>query len=183
MNKVKESIVRAVEPEEGFVLVTALVMMAILSFLGMAALSTTMIELQIAGNDRQEKKIFYGTESGCRRGGQWLRNLEQEVADKYTDSDNLTAYISAQDFDKGLHIRSISESEEANIGDASYAVKYRYDVKESETTSGTRMTCRPIPGNDPSVLDCSYDVSCVTQTVSGGGRHIDIRVDKPTAFK
>lgn len=50
--------------EDGFVLITAMVMLVILTLLGTFALNTTIFELQIAGNDRVHKETFYKAESG-----------------------------------------------------------------------------------------------------------------------
>lgn len=168
--------------EDGFVLVVALMMLVILSFIGMSALNTTDLELQIAGNDRQEKQVFYGTESGCMRGGQWLRNLQLVIVDDYVDSDLMSDYLADQDFAKAMDVHDVSESEESNLGDTDYPVKYSYGIQEAEDTSGNRMDCRPIPGNNPNLLHCYYDVTCSTATTGGGGRTIDIQVAKPTDF-
>ena len=167
--------------QEGFVLVLSVVMLAILSVIGIAALNTTDIELKISGNDKAEKEVFYGAESGCRRGGQWLRNLQMVVLDEYVDDDLMTSYITAQDFNAAMDVHDISAGEETNLG-ASYKANYLYGIKESESAPGTRIECRPIPGNNPNILECLYDVSCETATSYGGAKNIDIRVAKPTDF-
>lgn len=50
--------------EDGFVLVTAMVMLVILTLLGTFALNTTIFELQISGNDRVAKQTFYQADGG-----------------------------------------------------------------------------------------------------------------------
>ena len=45
--------------EDGFVLVTSLVILVVLTIIGMAALTTTQIEIQISGNDRVIRRQFY----------------------------------------------------------------------------------------------------------------------------
>lgn len=168
--------------DDGYVLVLALVMLAFLSIIGVAALNTTDVEMQIAANDKLEKEIFYGTESGCRRGGQWIRNIQTSQVEDYADDTLIDAYIAAASFDSSLQVRQVDEDDEANLGDDDYRVKYRYDIKESETVGGTRLDCQPIEGNNPNMLECYYDVSCATTTGLGGSRAIDIRIDKPTDF-
>lgn len=168
--------------QDGFVLVLSLIMLAVLSVIGIAALNTTDVELQIAGNDKAEKVVFYGAESGCRRGGQWLRNLQMVIVDDYVDSDLMTDYLAAQNFNASMDVHDISPTEESNLGDANYAAKYIYGIQESEAAPGTRFECRPIPGNNPNILECLYDVSCTTTTSYGGSKAIDIRVAKPTDF-
>lgn len=174
---------RPVNNDEGFVLVIALVMMLVLSVLGIAALNTTSLELQISGNDRQEKQIFYGTESGCRRGGQWLQNLQLEQVPEYVDDDLMADYLDIGSFDAALKVRDITKEEEANLGDSSYNVKYEYNIAESvSSTTGNRLDCQPSSGNSPEIQDCYFDVSCNSVVNSGGARVIDMRIKKPTEF-
>jgi Tfp pilus assembly protein PilX len=54
--------------DEGFVLVTALMMLVILTMLGMATIMTSTVELKIAGNDRLHKKTFYQADAGTETG-------------------------------------------------------------------------------------------------------------------
>ena len=49
--------------EQGFVLVLALFMLTICTMIGMAAMSTSTIELDIAGNERVHKETLYQAES------------------------------------------------------------------------------------------------------------------------
>ena len=58
--------------EEGFVLVTTLLVMLVLTIIGIAANTNTSIELQIAGNDKVHKKTFYAAEAGAILGAEVL---------------------------------------------------------------------------------------------------------------
>lgn len=58
--------------EEGFVLVIALVMLVLLSLLGIFALNTTDVELQIAGNDKASKMTFYKADGGVQAASELL---------------------------------------------------------------------------------------------------------------
>jgi hypothetical protein len=170
--------------EQGFVLVVALVMLAILSVLGITTLNTTDRELQISGNERQEKQVFFGTESGCTRGGQWLRNLQLSRVEEYADSDLLDSYRIDNNFSKGLSVHDIVlDSEESNLGGANYPVKYLYSIREREDNSGARLTCLPIPGEGPLVLDCFYQVVCSANVGGKNVGNIGIGIAKPTDFK
>ncbi|MEJ2656231.1 MAG: PilX N-terminal domain-containing pilus assembly protein [Desulfobacterales bacterium] len=51
------------ENEKGFVMVLAVVLLFLLTLLGMAALSTSSIETQIAGNELRHKLAVYAAES------------------------------------------------------------------------------------------------------------------------
>jgi len=50
--------------ENGFVLITAMIMLVILTLIGTFALNTTTFELQISGNDRVAKDTFYQADGG-----------------------------------------------------------------------------------------------------------------------
>lgn len=54
--------------EEGFVLVTALMLLLVLTLLGLATIMTSTVELKIAGNDRLHKKTFYQADGGTETG-------------------------------------------------------------------------------------------------------------------
>lgn len=168
--------------ESGFVLVVAMLILVLLSIIGVSALTLTEVDSQIAANVRQEKQVFYGTESGCKRGGQWLFNLSLAQADLYADVDTKNDYITAGDFTKGMKVRSVTAAEETNIGDANYPVKYLYDVSEQENAAGSKISCKPIPGNNPNILKCFYQVDCSSIAANGGSRDIGIVVGKPTQF-
>ena len=58
--------------EDGFVLVVALMVMAILSLVGIAGLNTSMFEVQIAGNDWNAKRTFYKADGGISFGAELL---------------------------------------------------------------------------------------------------------------
>lgn len=48
--------------ENGFALVTALLILAVLTMIGIAATTTSTVELKISGNEAQSVSIFYNTE-------------------------------------------------------------------------------------------------------------------------
>lgn len=58
--------------EQGFVLVTGLLMLVVLTFIGLAATSNTSIELKIAGNDRLHQQNFYDAEGTVILGSELL---------------------------------------------------------------------------------------------------------------
>ena len=63
--------------ERGYVLVTALMILVILTFLGIASLNTTTFELQISGNDRMAKDAFFRADGGSEAG---IELIEQNVS-------------------------------------------------------------------------------------------------------
>ncbi|WP_136808409.1 pilus assembly PilX family protein [Desulfosediminicola flagellatus] len=58
--------------ERGFVLVTALLVMVILTLIGISTTINTSQELQIAGNDKLHKETFYAAEAGAVLGAEVL---------------------------------------------------------------------------------------------------------------
>ncbi len=169
--------------QDGFVLVVAMMIMTVLSLLGIAGLETTTAELQISGNDRNEKTTFYGAESGCWRGGQWLRNLQSEIIDDYIDDDLMKDFLDTGDYDAGKTVRLIGAEDESNLGDADYTTKYSYEIGETLDSAHNKEPCKPIPGNNENMLSCFYKVACSTPTSPGVTRSIEIQIDKPTDFK
>lgn len=58
--------------ENGFVLVTGLLILIVLTMIGIAAVRNTSLELQIAGNDRLHTETFYAAEAGAILGTEVL---------------------------------------------------------------------------------------------------------------
>ena len=61
--------------EEGSIMVIALLIMAVLTILGISAIDTSNIELQIAGNERVYKDNFYKAEAAVIAAAQILENM------------------------------------------------------------------------------------------------------------
>ncbi len=77
-----------ISEETGAALVIALMMLVVLSLLGTSAITTTMIDIRIAGNEKSRKLAFYATEAGIQAGSLALNNLK--IADS-GNWDNLLA--------------------------------------------------------------------------------------------
>lgn len=54
--------------EKGVVLVIALIMLVVLTFLGVASINSSVFEARISGNDRVGSAAFYATEAGVQVG-------------------------------------------------------------------------------------------------------------------
>ena len=74
MNGMKIRSINRLGREDGSVLVITLMMLAFLSLLGVSATTTSTIEVQIAGNDRNFKRNFYKAEAGAMEAAQRLEN-------------------------------------------------------------------------------------------------------------
>lgn len=109
--KVKDS----VNDEHGFALVTALLILAVLTLIGIAATTTSTVELKISGNESQSVNIFYNTE------GVLIDTLETPTT--WLTTDFLTAGETAASYaatvsDTDVEIRCI-ESTGTNVDDLS----------------------------------------------------------------
>lgn len=63
---------KEIHNENGFVMVFALMIMVVLTLIGIAATNTTVIELTIAGNERQLSDRFYAADSGWKQAVPYL---------------------------------------------------------------------------------------------------------------
>jgi Tfp pilus assembly protein PilX len=61
--------------EKGVVLVIALIMLVVLTFLGVASINSSVFEARISGNDRVGSAAFYATEGGVKVGISRLPNI------------------------------------------------------------------------------------------------------------
>jgi Tfp pilus assembly protein PilX len=61
--------------ENGSVIVVTLIMLLLLTFLGLSATDTSIVEMQIASNERDAKVTFYSAESGLEHGKEFLQEL------------------------------------------------------------------------------------------------------------
>ena len=68
--------------ERGVALVVAVLIMITATFLGVAAVMTSDIEIRISGNQRCSEKAFYAADSGVDRGLAWLLSLGPTPPDK-----------------------------------------------------------------------------------------------------
>lgn len=62
--------VKTFNNEKGFVLITSLLILVVVMIIGIAATNTTILEEQIAGNDRVTKETFYASEGGLHIGAE-----------------------------------------------------------------------------------------------------------------
>ncbi len=83
---------------EGFVLVAALLIMLVLTILGIATTTNTSIELQIASNDKVNKKTYFEAEAGAALGTEIIEQSFSCVAGfKETDATNKWADLGGTD--------------------------------------------------------------------------------------
>ena len=71
MNLSKQSH-RQQKNEQGFALISTMLVLMILTFIGIAGTNTTTFELKIAFNERQANQRFYAADSGWKQSGPYL---------------------------------------------------------------------------------------------------------------
>ncbi len=64
ISNILQSLAQPVSNERGTVLVISIMILALLTFLGIAALDTTSTEIRISANDRVYKQAFYAADTG-----------------------------------------------------------------------------------------------------------------------
>ncbi|OQY21843.1 MAG: hypothetical protein B6I37_08055 [Desulfobacteraceae bacterium 4572_35.2] len=81
---------RYINNEGGFVLITSLLMLVILTIIGISATNTTTVELQIAGNDRIAKQVFYNQEMALTTS---LVNHSDWLTGPFASDSTISAYF------------------------------------------------------------------------------------------
>jgi Tfp pilus assembly protein PilX len=97
INKKRIKIMKATAPlqnENGIALIVALMLLVLLTLLGMAATTTAVLEIQIAGNDKVYKQNFYMAEAAA-----------YEAAYEMAAEDNPTAELQGGGADKGFWLK------------------------------------------------------------------------------
>ncbi len=145
-----------VHNENGFVLVLALVMLLVLTLLGTFATRNATFELQIAGNERVSRDVFYAAESGWMRAFQWLENWGSSSAPPLLNGIN-----AAQDFPL------VAEVTDQDFGGASYS----YTVARSSTP-------RKVPGYSKQYLKFSYIITSTGTRGQSASRQVTVGVEK-----
>jgi len=107
---------------DGYVLVVALLVMAILSLLGIAGMNTSIFETQVAGNDWNAKRTFYKADSGVSLGSELIeQNLNLGCLSGFTNN-KITSTIYAKNkkmwnrspFDEEVTPRSICSYDDSD---------------------------------------------------------------------
>ena len=81
--------------EKGFVLIATILILLILLIIGIAATNTTIFELQISGNDRVAKEVFYAAEGGLQVGSELVEQSIWDFPSAVLVSDGTVASLGA----------------------------------------------------------------------------------------
>ena len=78
------NITEPVDNEDGSIIVITLIILMLVTVMGLSATTTSMIEIQIAGNDRTYKENFYLADSAVYENAQRIENGGDELKDPVT---------------------------------------------------------------------------------------------------
>ena len=153
---------------DGFVLVAALLMLVVLTLIGIAATSTTNIELKIAGNDKTAGESFHKADGGLEAS---IEMLEQNIrcptgfslAPASFDSTDATTFFSISGMDIFDNEFALDESMDDVAGAISPVTLS--DVP-SETVRSLRLPLDPAAPSDAGT-HTNMAIWGVTQYVAG----------------
>ncbi len=149
---------KAIDNEDGFVLVVAMLVLIILVVIGIAATNTTNVEYQIAVNDRVAKEDFYNQET-CLADGKY--QFRTWLTTTYiTTAENAAFFPPAGTDANGNGINDISECNDAN-GVVVGAFKIRNVEDSGPSNSGT-----PINGWEDQAIFCADPNNCTQSEIN-----------------
>ncbi len=142
---------KEVRNEDGFALVSVLLILAILTVIGVAATNTANFELKIVGNERQANQRFYAADSGWKQSGPFLNakaappiivNLTIISGSSYDWTDEYYQIVRnyGDGADGTLNDTFSANSEDGSIINVPYWYKMRYedDIQATEFGAGYR---------------------------------------------
>jgi len=145
-----------IKNESGSILVIALIMLVLLTILGISATTTSNIEMQIAGNERNYKRAFYVANAG-------IEHVRASLAKALTDNNandiattgganlNWTSALTGatgNDWDGG--VTWIDNQPFAPINGYTYTVKIWNDETGSATVDGNKIIAAECDASGPS---------------------------------
>lgn len=152
--------VKKINNENGFVLVTTLLVLVILTFIGIAATNTTYFELNIAGNERVAQQRFYTADSGWKQSGPFLNALATPPAYINVDPDDVDYDFDWADYE--YMVRNFGDKkdfpadedvkDENDVDGSVSSIPYWYRIQHDNDQQAA--------GFGPEYRDFGYEVSC-----------------------
>lgn len=149
------------QEQSGFILVTAMLILLVLTIMGIAMNRTTVTEMQIAGNDRLHKQSFYQADGATEFAAE---ALEQNIA----------CLNFAQN---GTGSTSIATPEPGTVLDGNIAVR-NSSLQFWQNVIGTYSS---LPGNPPFPSDIYRDM-WLPPTYTSGAPHTNIAIEGISDF-
>lgn len=114
--------------EEGSVLLIALLILALLTLIGISATTTSEIELQISGNQKIHKMVFYAAEAGIEVGRAVLNDL------KAADSGSWDTLLSGTQ-----SLDDVIGAENRKVGEAPFEASFTLAVEDNGDLDGNTL--------------------------------------------
>ncbi len=164
---------RPLENENGFALVSVVLILAMLTFIGIAATDNTVFELKIAGNERVANQRFLVADSGWKQSGPYLNALATAPLIKNITLAPNTAYDWNNEYfqivrnygdgvDGTLNDNFVATTEDGAIANLAYWYRILYQLDNQAVEFGTNYR------------EFQYGVNCRAQ----GNSEVDTRVLK-----
>jgi len=167
-----KTIKKTINNEKGFVLIVSLLMLMVLMIIGIAATNTTTIELQISGNDKAAKQIFYRAESTVYEGSRILINIKDEL-----ESGTVPAFVekttSSQQVDYATLLSDQKTEMDAGIRDDSTWIAEGQTNENSAdgTLDNTSYRSMDLGASNGSSLSLNSSVGGIVHTYVVVGRY------------
>lgn len=85
--------------EDGSVIILALIMLMLLTMVGTSATNTSSIEIQVAGNERNYKQIFFRTEAAAMQTSQRIQDAPTHTESWIHEDDENVTYLDPANHD------------------------------------------------------------------------------------
>lgn len=166
---------RPLKNENGFALISVVLILAMLTFIGIAATDNTVFELKIAGNERVANQRFLVADSGWKQSGPYLnalatappiKNITLRPSDNGSYNWNIVFFQIVRNFGDGvdgtLNEDFLANTEDGAIVNTAYWYRILYQSDQQAVTFGANYR------------EFQYGVNCRAQ----GNSEVDTRVLK-----
>lgn len=126
---------KTINNEQGFVLITSLLMLVVLMIIGIAATNTTTLELQISGNDKAAKQTFYQADGGIQVGAELVEDAIERVGFATDDFNLGTVTVKHKDF----YLNSVGTAPDWDAPDATMQQTSLIFRGQTETNPGSAI--------------------------------------------
>ena len=96
------------EQEKGFVLVSSLILIALLTVIGMTGLTMTHLEVEMSANQHSSKRAFYLADSGVQRA---IKKLADDSSWPSTLSDSSDAFSGVNSLGGGTYVVEVFDDD------------------------------------------------------------------------
>ena len=151
--------------ESGFVLVTAMLLLVVLTVIGIAATQTSIFEILLASAERKKQEAFYSAEGGLEHGSVLVAPMMDANIDPDDQSPKLTFLLDGSQ--QGLDAATGTEFEEGAVllGDQTIGDGYTYSVRLYNNKDG---------GGPTQDMDGLVILGSRAQKANGGASQLEI---------